>query len=260
MNKLMECIWRRAYQVNSEEKTEYLKESIKFGEKILAECTDDDCRHSAIQLLCYTYPKMGETEKAVELAKKMPTTVLSCENLLCSIYSGNKRFEQYRLNIFQEIGHLTHDIVCSNAPLDDGSQTYTTEELIAVYKKSIEILDVIFDDGNYGFFRQHLSWRYTDIARFYAKLKDYDNAIESLKTAAEHSIKLDEEGYSPDGEYTALILKGLKFSDISVSHNVTDNDSMHQLEEMQNAAFDPIRENAEFIESEERLKKHAKKR
>ena len=258
MRMLMHNVWH--LRDNDNEENVIKKEVISIGEKILAECTDDDCRHTAIQLLCYTYPKMGETEKAIELAEKMPTGCLSRENLLGSIYSGDKGFEQKRLNIFQEIGSLILDITCNTAPLDDGSKPYTTEELIIIYKKALEILEIIFDDGNYGFYRQNMSWSHIDIARFYAQLENYDSAIENLKIAAEHSIKLDEEGYNPDGEYTTLILKGMKFQDINVSHNVTSNDSMHQLEQMKDSAFDPIRENRNFIEIEEKLKEYAKKR
>jgi len=262
MQMLMHNIWhlRDEQEKSEEERNAIKKEVISIGEKILAECTDDDCRHTAIQLLCYTYPKMGETEKAVALAEKMPSSCISRESLLGSIYSGNKRFEQYRLNIFHDISYLILHTTCSNAPLDDGSMPYTTEELVILYKKAMSILEIIFDDGNYGFFRQNMAWKHIDIARFYAKLEDYDNAIECLKIAAEHSIKLDEEGYSPDGEYTTLFLKGMKFNEINVSHNVTYNDSMYQLEEMKYKVFDPIRETAEFIEIEEKLKKYAKKR
>jgi len=252
--KLMHLLLSNIWHLDEKEET------IKLGEKILAECTDDNYRQSAIQLLCYTYPKIGETEKAVELAKKMPTTCLSYENLLANIYSGTKRFTQKRFNIFQEIGDLILDITTNNAPLDEEIMPYTLEELIIIYKKSIEIIQVIFDDGNYGFYRQHLSWRYTDIAIFYAQLEDYKNAIEYLKIASEHSIILDIEGYSPDGEYTTLILKGLKFSDMSVSHNVTSNDSMHQLEMMNHIAFVPIRDNPAFIAVEDKLKQYAKQR
>jgi len=251
MRMLMSNIWHLG---DDEEKT---KEVIRLGEKILAECTDDELRHSAIQLLCYTYPTVGETEKAVELANKMPDTVLSRHNLLAIIYSGTKKFETRRYNIFGNISSLMQDMIYNNPYLDDGSQPYTTEELIIIYKQSIEILGVIFGDGNYGFFRQHLAWRYTDIARFYAQLGDYDNAVKYLKIAAEHSIKLDIEGYD-SGEYTALIFKGMKFG--GVSHNTTSNDSMHQLEEMKDSAFDPIRQNADFTEIEQNLKKYAKKR
>jgi hypothetical protein len=55
-----------------------------------------------------------------------------------------------------------------------------------------------------------------------------------------------------------LLFRGLKFG--GIYHNITENDSMHQLKEMKDSAFDPIRQNKEFIEIEEKLKKYAKYR
>ena len=53
MSNLMFCLWRELYdKAYSEERIGSLKEIIKLGEKILAECTNDECRHNAIQVLC----------------------------------------------------------------------------------------------------------------------------------------------------------------------------------------------------------------
>ena len=263
MRDLLHAVWgfsnysEKSYETQEErenEVNELRKEVIYLGEKILAESTDDDCRHSAIQLLCYTYPKIGETEKAVELAKKMPTTCLSHENLLQSIYTGDKRYRIYQDCMMSGLDDLFHDMHYNN-PLDDGSYPHTTEELILIYKKSISIIEIMIEDGNYGLMNQRISWAYIDIARFYVQLGDYDNAIENLKFAVEYSIKSDEES---EGEYTSMLFRGKKIG--GYSHNITANDSMHQLDEMKHSAFDPIRDNAEFIEIEEKLKKYAKNR
>lgn len=258
MNGLMHCIWKeRDDQKTEDKRNEMTKEVISLGEKILAECTDDALRHNAIQILCYTYPDAGETEKAVALAKKMPHTGLSSQNLLSQIYSGNKRFETRRSNLFESIGFLILDMTCNSGPLDDGSRPHTTEDVIVIRKKVIAILETMIEDGNYGFYRQTMTWTYIDMAVFYARLKKYDSAIENLKLAAEHSIKYDEE-YDPDTEYTCLLFRGMKFG--GVLHHIAENESMHQLNEMKDSAFDPIRQNKDFIEIEEKLKKYAKKR
>jgi len=252
MSGLMNSIWKESYvQEAKDKRNEMLNEVISIGEKILAESTDDELRHDAIQTLCYTYPLIGETDKAVELAKKMPRTCLSYQNLLAHIYRGSKRFEIVRKNLFDDIGSIILNMTCNNAPLDDGSRPYTTEECIAINKKVTALLDIMFEDGNYGFYRQTAASAYIDMAICYAKLKDYDSAIENLKLAAEHSIQDDAE-YDPEKEYTCLLFRGMKFG--SVIHNVPENNSMIMLEEMKDPVFDPIRENKDFIEIEEKLK------
>ncbi len=43
-------------------------------------------------------------------------------------------------------------------------------------------------------------------------------------------------------------------------HNISQNDSMHQLDEMKDPLFNPIRQTDDFIAIEKELKKHAKRR
>jgi Predicted transcriptional regulator len=256
-SELMYNFWNiRKITENAEKRAEITKEVIRLGEKILAECTEDSLRHGAIQILCYTYPKINEEEKALALAVKMPPSHLSKESLLTSIYSGTKRFEIMRKNTFNTINELILEIICNNAPLDNGSKPYSTEELIQINKKVIALITLMVEDGNYGFLQQNMAWKHIDIAVFYAQLNDYDNAVENLKIAVKHSIISDEE-YDPDKKYTCLLFRGMKYG--GVSHNTQSNDSLHQLEEMKKPVFDPIRERADFIEIEEELKKHAKK-
>lgn len=258
MNGLMTCMWKeRNLQDSKEKKCEISKEVISLGEKILTRCTDDSVRHNAIQILCTTYPDVGETEKAVELAKKMPSLYLTSEVLLGNIYTGTKRYETIRSTLFHLIDLLILNMTCNSAPLDDGSKPHSTEELIQIRKKVVRLLETMFEDGNYGFYRQMLGWTYIDMAVFYARLKEYDKAIDSLRIAAEHSIKYDQE-YDPNKEYTCLLFKGMKFG--PVMHHIPENESMHQLNEMNDPAFDEIRHNKEFIKIEEKLKSYAKLR
>lgn len=258
MKCLMGCLFiERDTQETEEKRIEMTKEIIRLGEKILAECTDDPIRHRTIQTLCYVYPGMGETEKAITLAEKMPNSHLSSESLLEHIYTGTKRYEFVQKNLSNVINDLDIKITCNSGPLDDGSRPHTTEECIVLRKKILAIYDVIFEDGNYGFFGQRIGWIYIDIAYFYAKLEDYDSVIVNLKIAAEYAVKYDVE-YDTDEEYTCLLLRGQKFG--GVWHTYSGNDCMHQLEEMKESVFDPIRQNKDFIEIEDKLKAYAKYR
>ena len=56
-----------------EERQSFREESIQWGEKILASCTQDEVRNAAIQALCYAYSESGDIEKAKTLEQKMPS-------------------------------------------------------------------------------------------------------------------------------------------------------------------------------------------
>ena len=69
----------------------FLQEAVDICERILEDCTIDSIRHSAIQILCYNYPLLGKTEKALTLAETMPDIWICKEELLSKIYNGEKR-------------------------------------------------------------------------------------------------------------------------------------------------------------------------
>jgi hypothetical protein len=246
------------YQLNAQ------KEIISIGEKILAECTDDFIRHEAIRWLCdiYSYSdNADEKEKAEKLAKKMPHSWASSDALLTGIYTGDKKYRMIRQNIHHSIRYLYDNMkFIIHYPLDNGHNPYTPEERIILHKKFIEIINIIFDDGNYGYFSNILETSYRDIAIYSMQIGDCVNAVENLKMASEYAIKRDEE-HNPEQEYTSLFFKGMKISEIKHLPSSPNNYSKDFLEFIQNSGdFEPIRHKAEFIEIEENLKKHAKVR
>lgn len=255
MFNLMSCLWRvRDEPENAEKRDEMTAEVISIGEKILSECTDTNLRYSAVQLLCYTYPGAGEEEKAIRLANELPD--LTKSDMLVSIYRGTKMFDLKRDMLHSFISDLYLKLHFYNTALDGGSMAFTTEEEIEIFKKYFAIMEILFEDGNYGFFRQEIGWSYISLAKLYMKVNGQDKAIECLKTASEQLI-INDTTYDPDSEYTCLLLRGKKFG--RVLHNIDHNDTMYQLGEMEDSVFDPIRESAEFISIENELKKYAKK-
>lgn len=233
-------------------------EQIRLGEKILAECRDDNIRNGAIKTLCYIYANTGKIDEAVKLAHTVPESYISRESLLRSIYKGNSRFEQFQWNIKNAMSDLTLDIVCNNDLLDDGTYPYSTEDEILIRKKVIEIFKIMFENEDYGFFQQRMEWTYIEIASGYAKLDYAENSLNYLELAKKHAILSDIEfAPAPEKTHTSILFKGMKYG--TVSHNITSNDSLHQLEKMDGSEFDFIREDPRFIAITDELKKYAKK-
>ena len=72
----------------------FVEEAIKICERILEDCTIDSIRHSAIQILCYSYRGVGKEDLALRLANEMPDLYLCRDHLLTHIYRGEKQIEQ----------------------------------------------------------------------------------------------------------------------------------------------------------------------
>ena len=190
----------------------------------------------------------------------LPHSSVSRNDLLTTIYSGDKKHKQIRENISHSISNLYRNMsFIVYYPLDNGNNPYTPEECIILHKKFIEILNIIFDDGNFGYFNYIPEWSYRDMAIYSIQLGNYEDAVENLRIASEYAIKHDEK-YNPEQEYMSLFLRGMKLGDMVFfpANNSFSNDLLEMIQT--NGSFDPIRQNADFIEIEERLKKYAKKR
>ena len=251
MSKLMRFLYYQIYDENKTGEDERLltTEIISLGEKVLADCTDDSCRHDAIQTLCYKYPLAGESEKAVKLADAMPVGAISRERLLAMIYRGTKQFNQRRDNLFSSIGDVVLDmaIICGGN-LDDGSRFYTDEECIIINQKILAFLNLMFDDGNYGFYRYGVVFAHRNIAEYYGLLGNVEKAIENLRLASEHAILYDtEESSFGDKMYTSLPFRDMRAGSSYIKEE--NSESKQLLERMaERSEYDIIRGTKEFEE------------
>ena len=241
-------------------------EKIKIGEKILAECTRDDIRHNAIRALCWEYPKVGEIEKAKELARRTPFITECYEFIMEFIGTEQEKAHQSRDNIFMLMDFMVQNIARLNSPPEDFDNPYTLQEKITLSKKIIVIIECLIEDENYGLLIDKAAWAYLDIGRFYTELKDYDNALENLSRAVEYVIMIDREcdplgdKYDPDREYTSLLLRGMKYSHINCTMSMSENYSMLMLNRLNEDCFDQIRNRPEFMALKEQLQTFAKSR
>lgn len=236
-----------AYEVTTDE-------IIKYSEIILDKSTDTEIRNDAIYLLCLTYPSANKADKATELAQKMPSSYLSRENLLYLIYKGTKRFELVRDNLWKSIAELYHDMLFNFAPLDDGDKPYTTKEITVIYQKYFDIMNIFFEDGNFGFFREQIARAYCKAAIFCLKENNIELALKYLKTSINHAIIYDTK-YNPDDEYTCTIFKGKKFGE--VIWNTNKNLSKIILDDINYSDYDKICDNSEFLTVIKELEKYA---
>lgn len=74
-----------------EEKEKYLRESIAVQEQIINYCDDCEVRGATLYNICFAYWKIGEHEKAIEQAKKLPNLYKSRENALVCFLQGEER-------------------------------------------------------------------------------------------------------------------------------------------------------------------------
>ena len=78
---------------NTLQKYEYLKESAAVQEQILHYSKDSQIGSAVLFNICFTYWKLGDSQKAIEQAKKLPNTYKTKENALAYFLEGDTKKE-----------------------------------------------------------------------------------------------------------------------------------------------------------------------
>lgn len=76
---------------NHDERREYIRQSVEVQERILHCCDDCEVRGATMYNICFSYEKLGEHEKAVAQAKKLPNLYKARENALADLTEGDER-------------------------------------------------------------------------------------------------------------------------------------------------------------------------
>lgn len=119
----------------AEDGREYLRQSVETEEHILRYCEDCEVRGATMYNICFGYEKLGDHEKAVEQAKKLPNLYKARENALAYFLNGEDRRE----NAANALAPLMWSLSIQLEALAD-------EEHAPEYReKMLKILDILFE-------------------------------------------------------------------------------------------------------------------
>ena len=244
LNKLM---WAMSYY----EQEKNALETIKIGEKILAECTIDSYRYGAMDVLCCTYALvLKDNEKAIEYAKMAPPYYWTYNALALMTYrdGGEEAIKFFQNNIFTLVNHLDMNI---------DALRYTSEDKDLQRKvvyKILKLHELIYEDGDYHF----VCWKTANFYEVLARLSlDKEEMYKNLSNAVKYAIKYDSLGDIE--QHTSFLVNRLSFKRNNDIYGKTDmsNASFNMLKNLNNNFYDFCREEEKFIRLVDELKKAA---
>ena len=217
---------------NSSDK-ERFKEVIELEERILRESTNQELRDVAVQVLCYSYNSLGDYEKAKEYAETASGIQFSKEILLSNILKDDESeiFNKELITVLADyIGLCTYHL--NSIPWEKRHEFY------------LKILELIFDDGFYGFYSTCAAERHHFLARIYA---GWENQEDKVKYHIGQLVRFAKQYDSLDGEYTytSTFMKGVKGNSKEVSTNVEGTECEQYLKALtgdDSRMFDRFRE------------------
>lgn len=180
-------------------------ELFKLCENILENCTIQRIRYTAISILSVLYTNDGLIDKAKEMCDQFPESIFDTvselyEQVYCRC-DEKKYIEYVKKNLRYTTEHLINKI------RNFGSfAVQDAEEKIGAYKKALALIDLIYDDGDYGFDYYHIGHINCLIAKLYYTSNDTQNAILHLEKGLYFSKIYDELPHKV--VHTSFLLKG----------------------------------------------------
>lgn len=118
----------------NEEKLQHLRESIAVQEQIIRYGQDSEVRGATLYNICFAYWKVGEYNKALEQAKKLPNLYKARENALVCFLHGKEKHKVAREALTSIAWVTAHHMTA----------LYETENDPTYLTKAEKILDILF--------------------------------------------------------------------------------------------------------------------
>ncbi len=219
---------------------------ISLSNRILEESTDTKLRESAIFSLCSVYESRGDTEKALYYADMCGSMYYCRESMRASVLKGEEGIKESQ-------SCLLHYVFCASQEAVNYDNYLNDKEEIESIQFSIDLLNLLFSDGNYGGYASDMSWRYSLIARAYARMGNAGKSLDALEKCVQFCI-MDAE--KTEGYYTAPMINRLEYGK-DFSKNFKGNACNARIKDLAWNCFDFIRFHEKFKELEATLKRYA---
>ena len=144
--------------------------------RIMNECVDDEVRYSAISIMCGLYRDKGDIVRAKEMIARLPRDMQG-EETECLYTRGESKewWDAIRANTNNLTSMLY--IKLRNQALH---APVSHEEQIKLLQKAEALLNIIYDEGDYGFANYYFGELYLWIANRYRMMGDDEHCAEYL--------------------------------------------------------------------------------
>lgn len=161
------------------------EKAIEVGQYVLDNCTDNEIRNWVNSSIIYAYKHSGQLEKAVELAKQLPSYYNSSQDVLRACLEG----KELLIHVQHMMMDLAYEFWYSIRQIKDN---YTPDEQIALFKKSNAVYDAIYELDDMPVALARKMRNYQGMAEVSLLNKDINNGLIYMKKAVECAIKHDE--------------------------------------------------------------------
>lgn len=217
-------------------------EKISVCERILDDCTDNNIRSGAIQILTFTYRDLDNEEKAIEYANKADGLYV-CKEILLSLAYTN---EEAKTKTVQQTNLHMMDLLLERIVF---SITYDNiDDRIFAIETAIKMWKLLIYDGNYLFYHERLYLYHKLLAGLHAQKQNKSKVIEHLKLSKYHAVKYET---IPEGDHnytTIFTAAGIHNKNYTSKDIAATCVELFEADVLHNPDYDFIKDEPEFIE------------
>ena len=200
-----EGFMRHNYDVHR--KNEYWSESIKVSEQLAATASDNTIVTRATYLLVMLYRNLGENDKAIICAERMPK-IEHCREMMLSLAADGKQEAAYIGDLLLKMtSRFSQQVVYG---LISNVHHFESDMPIEKIKGVISLFDLLCDDENYGEYNGNLIQLNLYLSRLQWERGYHDEAFESLDKALDHARALEKLLDGGEHYFTAPLVKFVK--------------------------------------------------
>ena len=222
------------FEYGSDEFREYIEKAVKHYEAVLEYDNNEDFKNAALYGLVLTLPDLGRNDEAVKYAKQHPN---GDELLLWCLKGEEKEVQRQELIQRALLNLLSH--------LEFGQN-----DLVSI-QASEKIAKTIFDDGNYLYMNEHLSFNCYLQAACLTRDGRYEEAIEKMRECYNYALEADkmhEAAKEKPLNYTCHILSKLVFDGNNYTKSGTENNVDNFREFLRRDRLAPLFERDDYKE------------
>lgn len=236
--------------LGGENRKETCEKVIELGNQIIDRLPDINDKCSLYEMMAYTHLELGNIEQAKTFAQKLPSINFTSSLVLSSILEGEEKTEMLQENIQELMIKLIIQVGYLSA-----TANYSQDQQLTIYKKINALLELMYEEKDYGYGNWLLSRNNIDIAEIYADMKDKEKTCDYLFKAAYYCKNFDKLG-NKTLKHTSLVNNRLTFN---IKENFWKDYPQFEreifLDKLKEKRYDFIRNTKEFKTIIEKLEK-----
>ena len=253
VNQLTFCQYKDGKGLSEDEINDLNREAVEVGNHILSRCSDGEIINHTTHQLAYIYSRLGEPERAIEYAKRLPALGACSTVILGDIYEGEQQKTHLQHAVKGYISTLWCDLR-NMADLEYKEETMTTAERIEILKKALALFEIVFENGDYLDYSDTVSITHRYIAAMAMLENDHELALSSLENAAEFAIMSDT--LPEKAQHTSLLVNKTYYYASDMMRNFDFTRCKELYDKMQWDRYDDIRDNKRFTAVLDKIKEY----